>query len=60
MFDWIEAEAQARGIAVTLFRDNAQQRTEGYSTADGVEKSCTFVIVRVRIDNVPAQAKQRN
>ena len=51
MLNWIEAEAQARGVDVTLFRNDIEERTEGYSTADGVEKSYTFVGVRVRIDS---------
>ena len=58
MLDWIEAEAQAGGVAVTLFRNDVEQRTEGYSTADGVEKSYTFVIVRVRIDNISDPGKE--
>jgi len=58
MLDWIEAEAQARGVDATLFRSDVEQRTEGYSTADGAEKSYTFVIVRVRINNVPDPSKE--
>ena len=58
MLDWIEAEAQARGVAVTLFRNDVEQRTEGYSTADGVEKSYTYVIVRIRINTVLDLSKE--
>lgn len=51
MLNWIEAEAQARGVDVTLFRNDIEERTDGYSTPDGVEKSYTFVGVRVRINS---------
>ena len=53
MLDWIESEAQASGIDITLFRDDVEQRTEGYTTAEGLDKSYTYVIVRIRIDDIP-------
>ena len=58
MLDWLQTEAQARGVDVTLFRDDVEQRTEGYFTADGIEKSYTFVIVRIRINSILDLSKE--
>ena len=58
MLDWIQAEAQSRQVNITIFRNDAEERTEQYRTAGGIERSITYVIVRVRIDNVPDPGKQ--
>lgn len=53
MLNWLQAEAQSRHVAMAVFRDDVEERTEQYFRADGTERSNTFVLVRVRIDNVP-------
>lgn len=52
MLDWLQAEAQSRQVALTVFRNDVEKRTEKYGRADGTEHSYTYVIVRVRFDDV--------
>ncbi len=58
ILDWLQAEAQARQISLTVFPDSAEERTEQYFTADGEERSFTFLGVRVRIDNLSDPGKE--